>query len=138
MTGDDILKTLFGVALAGITAIVGWLVKIVVGNRESVLVLGGKVDELTKTKVTKEDIRRIVEEVVSKWDNRNDERHVQWSKTLALEIRQAVIDGTTQCRASTGELRKIEMRETAKHAVLKTTKEVVEEVLRQQRKDSGI
>lgn len=133
MTGDEIVKTLFGVALAGVTAIVGWLVKTVWGNREGVLLLGGKVDELTKTKVTKEDIRLIVEEVISKWDDLNNERQVQWSKTLALEIKQAVLDGTNQCRSATSDIRKLEMRETAKHAVLKTTAEVVKEVLRQQR-----
>jgi len=105
LNADDALKAVFGAVLAAILAIVTWLVKTVIGNREAAIVgrertavIEDRLSRCQGDKTTKEDVREVIEDALTKRDVRAAERRAEWDTRLTLEIKNAVSDGIKDCK----------------------------------------
>ena len=85
MTADDVIKSVACAVLALLSGAVTWVVTKVIGNRESVIKLEGRVSFLERQQVTKEDVREVVEEIFAKGEVNTE-----------LKIRQAVQEEVTK------------------------------------------
>ncbi len=103
MSGDEILKVVFGVILTAIVAAVGWLVNKVLTNREGVKVLEVKVEGLEKEQLTQECVRIVIDESLKKRDLIAQERREVWDEKLTTQIKLAVMEGVNECQAQTRE-----------------------------------
>lgn len=115
MTMDDVLKTVFGLLLAALSAVVGWIVNAVVNSRDRILQLEGARDNLLEkiakqdedhakeikrledklkeheaSKVTVECVREVLADELKKRDEAWAERRVQYDRLHALELEKAI------------------------------------------------
>lgn len=104
LDGDEIVKGLFGVVLAGVASAVTWLASLVLKNKDAALVAGAKyealdsrVGDLEARVLTTEDVRMVIEAALERRDVQFKERRSEWDRRLALEIKSAVSDGISQC-----------------------------------------
>lgn len=87
---------------------VRWLHKTVVDNRERALLHDQRVKQielevktLKDSLVSKEDIRDVIHHALSQRDVHNADRRISWEENLTLRIRQAVMEGVSECQAQT-------------------------------------
>jgi IS4 transposase len=93
-TVDD--STLWEKILTGMIAIIGgvatWLARRVIQDREELIMLKGRVENLEKDRITQECVREVIESVLEKRDKVAEERRKEWDRRQSLEIKQAVHD----------------------------------------------
>jgi len=102
--GESLVDGLIASVLAAVSAVVGWLTSQVMKNKDA-SVLGtaeresikGRVSALEGDMLTKEDVRSVVEDALTKRDDLNRDRREEWDKRLTLQIKAAVHDGIKGC-----------------------------------------
>lgn len=93
-----------GVVLTAMVTAIGWVIARVLANRESIVKLETRIDDLGKdvsAQLTQECVRDVIEVALSKRDQANEERRGQWDENLSLKIEQAVFKGTKECQSQT-------------------------------------
>lgn len=110
MTSDEALKTIFGSLLTALGVMVSWLARSVLGSREALIVARDRLDYLEEemratkaTRLTQESVREVVEEALAHRDVESERRRADRDKRLALELRQAVLQGANECQRQTRE-----------------------------------
>jgi hypothetical protein len=99
MSGDDLLKGLFGLLITTVVAVVGWLVRTVLTTERSLMLtneaaktLRAEVDHLKSSQITTECVREVIDEALTKRDQLGLERRAEWERRFTLEVRQAIHD----------------------------------------------
>lgn len=99
---EDVLKWIGALVVATLSAVTGWLIRMVLGNREDnirqtekLIELEGKVSAV----ITKEDIREIIDHALTQRDTYNAVRRKEWDAHLELRIKQAVLESAVESRA---------------------------------------
>lgn len=90
MTFDDLFKGVVGLAFTGTAAISSWLLRTVLKDHQTVMLLEAKVANLEKDQITTDCVREVVEEALDKRDKIAELRRVEWDRRHSLEIKQAV------------------------------------------------
>ena len=94
---EDAFKWIASAVLAVVTAVSGWLVKTVLGNREDNIRQTEKIRELegkVSAVITKEDIREIIAQALDQRDAFNAVRRREWDAPLELRLKQAVMESS--------------------------------------------
>lgn len=90
MTSDDVVKGALGLVLTLLSGLVTWLMKTVMGNREELVLLKARVEQLEKvntTAVSADQIRVAIDEALVKRDKAGLERRMEWERRFVLEIK---------------------------------------------------
>lgn len=110
MTLDDATKTLVGLMLAALSAAVGWIWRMVQINRESSVRQEEQIKDLVRQikedrteRLTKEDVRDVINHALGQRDQHEGERRRDFDEALTLRIRNAVTEGVNECQAHTRE-----------------------------------
>ena len=100
MTGDDIVKTLFGAALTILTGLVGWVLAKVFGSEKAIVELKKdtevasverrrlekEIQDLEDKQLTQECVRRALDEALDRRDIQAMQRRQEWDERLSLQI----------------------------------------------------
>lgn len=99
MTLDETLKVAAGTFAALTGAALTWLVRSVLGNRETISTFGLRIKSLEASQVSKEDVRQVVEQALDRRAVEDDRRRQEHDALLAAQVREAVSEGTRECRS---------------------------------------
>lgn len=97
MTADDFVTKLIGSLVAALVAVVGWVVKTVVGNdkelarlKDKVRDQEGKVEKLERTAVGPEDIRKVMRSELEEHEKAKEALEKVREKTRRLETKELI------------------------------------------------
>jgi hypothetical protein len=93
---SDALKVIAGFLGTVVIAVVSWLVKTTLGNREESILFSQKlkqleaeVDDLKKNQVTTECVREVIDEALAKRDKIGQERRIEFDgEEILTEIKK--------------------------------------------------
>lgn len=108
MTLDDGIKAVGGIVLTALAGAVGWLWRLVLTNREDnvrqaeqLADVRRQLDEERAARLTKEDVRDVIDHALSARDKHGADRRQEYNEALTLRIKQAVLEGVSECQAQT-------------------------------------